>query len=281
MSGPSLLLDSFDEALPKFTVYNNAPQVSLSTHTKAEIPPVFAIEQEVSPWIEKAETFLEQLHPEAKAALGKEKMAEIDSSTCHYNESNVVTSLDMYLLHAIHRVMTKKYDKYLRISEYSMESMRGDETFFKGPFDNRIAIALFEVKRRKVIRANEFSEAADPASGGIRKTIEKIEAEARKNRTTENVVTKFRGKALKLVKQVTTYAVLNQVEYVALCDYDHLVLFRFPELKGEKEQEARKEKKECRAGPYCHYTLLEVEGNVKVRKAMLGFIVEAWEKKSE
>lgn len=133
----------------------------------------------------------------------------------HHNESDVVRSAAMYLVHPVMGALDAEPTMnggFILQSEDVNNTVRTDITFYRytGTGANR-PIAMLEFKRRGVIRPDQFDStiaAAAPANGS----------------------TLFEGEALKLIKQAAAYAMMFPTRHVALCDWNYLVLCYFVDM---------------------------------------------------
>lgn len=113
---------------------------------------------------------------------------------------------------------------------------------------NRQAIMIIEFKRIGMIRYHEFITATRPESD-VEDVLEEMKVDNEPTTLEEST------NALVITKQAIAYASHWECPFVALCDYDHLVLLRFD---LEKE-----------------IAFVTTVPRPQVRKALLGFLEEA------
>lgn len=273
------ILESFDKFPPQYLRLQDQqnPQASISGQSVLrQEPPAFAIKQDHEYWIRLSNEVLND--PNIQKILREEYISKRDPSTRHFNEADVVASIMPYLMYPVFRAMWAKYgDEFGRRLEMYHDHVKGDMTFGYGKLDKGIPHAVLEMKRRGVIRPHQFEDAQrwslhdseNPNTTERQKQVEtaKILKEAKENGKTSpsHETTLFEGNALKLVKQASAYAVKYGVQFVGLCDYDYLVLLRFPLL-------AKDDRGDYTIGSYCHVTIFDVR-ETPVRRALLGFLL--------
>ncbi|KAH8745180.1 hypothetical protein F5883DRAFT_511031 [Diaporthe sp. PMI_573] len=139
-----------------------------------------------------------------------------EDAMVHYNESDVVRTAAMYLVHPVVAALNADLHMAGRLllqSEDILGQVRSDITFYRndGTPDPR-PIAVLEFKRRGIIRPGQFAAAIPavvPAPGA----------------------TLFDYEALKLIKQACAYAIVFRTKHVALCDWNYLVLCYFVDMQ--------------------------------------------------
>lgn len=188
----------------------------------------------------------------------------------HHNESDVVRTAAMYLLHPVMGALDAVPNMnggFMLQSENVIKSIRTDITFYRysntGP--NR-AIAVLEFKRRGVLRPDQFDNAMGTA------------APAPPNTTN----TLFEHEALKVIKQASSYAVILRTRHVALCDWNYLILCYFPDMpyNGPTDVGTRVEIQRIPIGTPDFGNNLAFhnsDNSNRFRPALLGFLKHAYE----
>ncbi|VUC22959.1 unnamed protein product [Clonostachys rosea] len=118
-------------------------------------------------------------------------------------------------------------------------------------FDSaRIGVAVLDYKRPGVIQDKEFAQAC-------------VNEEALEEVLAKTPKSKFFANARILIKQAVNYAHMYNTKYVALFDWNILVLLVFDRNEG------------LHGGDYCRVTI--VKERAKMRTCLLGFLQVAWE----
>jgi len=125
-------------------------------------------------------------------------------------------------------------------------------------------IAIIESKRRGQIRRGDFDNAIIPFEDMDKpsKVSAKIQ-EAREIRGGKNLLL---ANGLSFTKQVSAYAASGSCEYVALFNWEHLILFRFIDVNIQKRS----------VGKRAFITWVDEGNGDFIRKALLGWMIEAF-----
>lgn len=148
-------------------------------------------------------------------SVDRENVYMKEQAMLHCNESDVVRTAAMYLVHPVVTALNADLNMpggLLLQSEDTLSQVRSDITFYRnnGTPDPR-PIAVVEFKRRGIIRPGQFA-AATPAV------------------TPAPGATLFEYAALKLIKQACACAVVFRTRHIALCDWNYLVLCYFIDM---------------------------------------------------
>ena len=211
--------------------------------------------------------------------LNRECIHFREEATYHNSEGDVVRSAAQYLLHPVNQVLSNVNALMRCQSELTTNRVRSDITYFRGPVapqapalgnpghagnPNYRAIAVVEFKKRGVIKQAEFTAAnrfpaAVPTPVQVATTIA-----AAQNRPNESY---FAGDALTLIKQAGSYALAHRTPYVALFDWDFLVLVHFTQLDLANTF----------SGDYCEVQVIPNAQSQTMRSALLGFLGHAYQ----
>lgn len=231
--------------------------------TKAMDPPLFSHNIAASAYADHCNlTFLGNL-PQTGTVIDRHEVAP-ETTFEHKNEGDVVRAAALYLIHPVNQTLavnTSIAGTIVCQSEFTTQKVRSDMTYWKNTAGGRKQFAVVEFKKRTSIPAAEFARAAkhagttpDPA------TITKIATLAYQ----QPDGTYFSGNSKMLLKQAGSYAVAHNCKYVALFDWDHLVLIRFVQLSGQS------------VGEYCETTVIPSTSR-DVRAALAGFLGDAYD----
>ncbi|KAL1851002.1 hypothetical protein Daus18300_012736 [Diaporthe australafricana] len=150
--------------------------------------------------------------------MEQEHIYHRERASQHFNESDVVRTAAMYLVHPVVAAMDADQTTYggvLLQSEDSARQVRSDMTFYRYTYQGRNRrIAVLEFKRRGVIRPNQFADAMPAAAPAFVLPGNTL----------------FRGEAGKLMKQASAYAMRYETRHVAVCDWSYLVLCYFADM---------------------------------------------------
>ncbi|KAI0189875.1 hypothetical protein F4808DRAFT_465807 [Astrocystis sublimbata] len=194
----------------------------------------------------------------------------------HSSEGDVVRAAALYLLHPINQALAAIPDfrdtiRCLSERVSSLGNTRCDISFvhlnMDGNGNDLRCFAVLEIKRRGVIIDSQFNNAM--------RTVDSQKALNKHARDAElKGGTLFKSSSEMLIKQAAAYAISNRTRYVALFDWDRLVLIRFLKLDPRFDFETLKVNG---VGDYCEITTLKYEGQSQdMRITLLGFLVEAF-----
>jgi hypothetical protein len=168
------------------------------------------------------------------------------------NESDVVHLANTNLIKPVWRAIIAVYPgKLVTYSEQQLDVLRPDRVFkLSSSQGKNEAVMLIEFKRCGYIHYDEFEDAMCDADeiDDKRRKLEEDDEET----TLEN-----NSNALLFVKQATAYYMSSRCRYVALCDYDKLVLLRYRHGEDLSSVDATTVPRKV------------------FRKALLGFLLEA------
>lgn len=254
--------------------------------------------------VEIANSFLE----------GEHLVPQREGNIKQVNEADVVRCATLYLVHPVVQAFWAhpKYSKsLLSQSEHTKEWSRTDLTFYKTKQGNtNRAFLILEYKRRTVIKRAEFEHRYDmPRSwrppGTRTQAMDKLNElillpfedsnhsgaiDALKEVVKFN---KFKmdspgipasnlfksGGSLNLIKQASAYAIEHSTRYVALFNYDYLVLCYFPWLDHTKQGGWRGTRDHYKSESVQYPVEVEVvpAEDSQVRLALLGFMRTAYD----
>ena len=250
--------ESFHHPLPYTDGRLASATANASSAGTATDPPVFGIFSEHRRYQDKGLGVVKDVKlPEEYLAL-PEKAMHLE------NEGDVRSAAALYLLHPINQVLSAhRSDRDIRcLAEDSKAGARPDTTYSLVQNRTSTYYAVVEFKKRGVISKSEFKSGCQAITPGISANDLRQKAPL-----VGQDVTYFSGNAHKLMKQASAYAVRRATQYVALCDWNYLVLIRFTELKPGQNY----------VGDYCDIVIINQPRDV--RAALLGFLLEAYEKK--
>ncbi|RYC54060.1 hypothetical protein CHU98_g12149 [Xylaria longipes] len=194
-----------------------------------------------------------------------------ENAMWHLSEGDVVRAAAMYLLHPINQALSAIPDFASSIrclSEQTTNGVRGDIAFNRLRSNERRCFAVVEFKKRGIIDDNEFRRAARTIT---RTSVAQHVQDAMNMRER----TFFQDNSVKLMKQAAAYAIRNRTRYVALFNWDHLVLIRF---LGLDPRLSLKTLIGNGVGDYCEISMIKYDtGSHIMRAALLGFLVEAYQ----
>ncbi|KKY32006.1 hypothetical protein UCDDA912_g08062 [Diaporthe ampelina] len=255
---------SFQTALPPYPNCGDlSPSVSASGQsTLATDAPKFAQNVQSNIWTTACQTLFTGIAPN-NTMIDVERIAT-ENAFYHQSEGDVVRAAALYLLHPVNQALSAHNmisGTYRCQSEFTKDRIRSDITYYKNIGQpNHRAFAVVEFKKRCSIVPGEFSRAVKfnqaPNQAQINSTVTLAYQQPD--------FTFFPGNSKILLKQAASYAVAHVVQYVALFDYDNLVLVRFNQLGGGA------------VGDYCEMSSIPVLNSTTVRQALAGFLYDAY-----
>jgi hypothetical protein len=191
-----------------------------------------------------------------------------EAATYHNSEGDVVRSAAQYLLHPVNQALSSVPGALIRCqSEATTNRVRSDITYYRGPNAQNPAykaFAVVEFKKRGVITQAEFTNTvrhqAPPNAQQAATTVAAALALPNGNETY------FDGDALILIKQAASYAVAHRTPFVALFDWDFLVLVHFTQMPAGMAD----------VGDYCELEIIPQAQSQRMRGALLGFMAYAY-----
>ena len=204
----------------------------------------------------------------AAHALNRELIYLNEPATYHNSEGDVVRSAAQYLLHPVNQVLSSHAGALMRCqSEATANRVRSDITYYRGPNAQNPAFKAFavvEFKKRGVIKQTEFAATirhrVQPSAAQVQATITAALATANE--------TYFGGDALVLIKQAASYAIAHRTPFVALFDWDFLVLVHFTQMAITADI--------TDVGSHCELDIIPNAQSQRMRAALLGFLADAY-----
>lgn len=257
---------SLKEALPVFdNVGDLNPNVSASGEsTNAMDPPLFSHKIAATVYVDACMTTMLGPLPQTGTIIDRDSIATEDTFR-HKNEGDVVRAAALYLIHPANQALSvspKMTKTFVCQSEFTQQKVRSDLTYWKTiSASSRKQFAVVEFKKRSSIVPGEFTKAAKhtaaaaPTPADITKWANVAYQEMNS--------TCFGGNSRMLLKQAASYAVAHECKYVALFDWDNLVLIKFVKLSGQS------------VGEYCETTVIPSTSK-DIRAALTGFLYDAY-----
>ena len=259
------LYDSFFHPLPSLPEasdkkdFNNSYS---SATTGYIVPPAYWEEVPVAHYLEKAHQALR--FPKAKRYLEARFDLNLDPLLRMRVEADVVRWGDEHLAFHVNHALYARFSTIMEsFSEYEIDKCRPDKVWRRrhnAEDRQHECVALFESKIKNAIVEDELKAAKlfpgeDPQQkieGALEKGWEKG--------------TYFQGKSLKIMSQIAKYSrsTYFNTNYVALFDSKHLFLCVFD--------------RQDPSGLKATLVPCQEEGNNLARRALLGWLIEAWEK---
>ncbi|KAI1420595.1 hypothetical protein F5Y12DRAFT_109952 [Xylaria sp. FL1777] len=265
------IIESFNYPLPSIQNGNSIdedPDTHLSGSKAAQTdPPVFCAPLEKECWVKLGHKTLQSIR------LPTEYLSLPEKAMVHMSEADVIRSAAIYLLHPINQVLYTISPSTTCLAERASKNVRSDICFIRGGTQGRI-FALVEFKRRGVIRPNEFRRASRQLTQDPNTQRAQINqcVQAAMN---EDQKTFFTGNSFKLIKQAAAYAIDSGTRYVALFNWDYLVLIHFGGINPGLVVEVLEAQG---VGPYCDITMIpNSPRSADIRPALLGFLVRAYQ----
>jgi hypothetical protein len=259
------LLECFNEEHPAYphskdhdaSTAADMSKASSTTTAEQQLPKLFIKRSHVT-YIDIAEKYLRsnraKNHPMFKTGT---IASPEEAKAVLRNEAVVVMVAMAYLLDPVKKAINAKYKTPItRDAEVKMEKCRLDFSFNinqDDPDKDTQPIVVVEFKRKGLLRWNDFDQASvDDDPDDIKERLQEMRDE-KPQRTTSFENPKCSG--WWCAKQATVYAVNFKCPFVALCDYETLILLYF-----DNQLETVR--------------VTHVPRNL-FRKALLGFTIEA------
>lgn len=221
-----------------------------SAFTKGQDPPKVLINRPPNYWTSIADTFLLS-HP-GYSDLTQNFAAPYIPSALE-NEGDVVRLAGRHLMDPV--MMALQVILPVKLQEHAQVELDGlrPDVAIKTTNANSKIIALVEYKRCGYVLEKEFSSALydDASDANIQQVINSLYSKGRSSTVVED------SNALVFLKQITAYHDFAECNYVALCDYEHLILVKY---RGNGNLES------------AHVTIVP---RSDFRRALLGFMMEA------
>ncbi|KAF2970780.1 hypothetical protein GQX73_g2768 [Xylaria multiplex] len=258
---------SFNHSLPSYDaqLQGLVPTHMSGSSTLATDPPNFCVEIQHQVWVKCG---LDELGKVSRGIDG-EYISRRENAMAHYTEGDVARSAAIYLLHPVNQVLSAipRFAGIECLSEQTVNGVRSDITF-NYPLGSRDkeyrCFAVVEFKKRGAIIEKEFRDAIRTIPLGDQ-SIHAHTAAA----VDEEGNSFLQGNAVKMMKQTASYAKKHKTRYVALFNWDYLVLVRFVMFDPRNTKNG--------VGEYCEVTIVRNVGteSSKIRAALLGFLLEA------
>lgn len=265
------------------TKTNNTNPPSSSMTTAKITPPAFAHKIIATHWTGLCNEFIN-----AVPAPGPmdEHLTLREAVTRHASEGDVVGTSALHVLHPLNQAFSSHpitQGTVTCLAEVTATKLRADITYFKNPAtaaaSAKRSFAVVEFKRRCLIDKAEFEYAEKlkanvPEANITQQQVNQI-AQGAMGRNLDN--TYYDDYSCKLVKQAAAYAMTHRTKYVALFNWETLVLVRFQAMRLRDGSGNLKTVKHLRAdgvGEWCQTTI--ITASAQMRPALLGFLAEAY-----
>ncbi|KAK3983855.1 hypothetical protein QBC44DRAFT_353984 [Cladorrhinum sp. PSN332] len=270
---PVTLANSFPVApprpLPNYPTNGGLARASASgASTINTEPPKFAVASAALYWQNSGDSTLTHITATQgnNNALTTEFLSEVEPAIYHASEGDVVRSSAIYLLHPVNQALSLWTGNGVFCqSEATANGIRGDITYYRGTR----AFAVVEFKKRGVIKPAEFTAAIKTITAAT--TEATLVSQANNRANPEN--TFFDGDSTILIKQASSYAINHRTRYVALFNWDALVLCHFSQLDPAKSQQTLIIDG---IGNYCDIEVIPFTQSHRMRVSLLGFLAEAY-----
>ncbi|KAI0532580.1 hypothetical protein GGR58DRAFT_507256 [Xylaria digitata] len=257
---------SFSSPLPSYDPIFAPGDAHLSgSSTLGTDPPKFCIEVQHQALVQIGLDELQKVPNE----IDREYISWRENAMAHHGEGDVARGAAIYLLHPINQVLSAipRFAGIECLSEKTVKRVRSDIVFNhpRRPHDpvGRY-FAVLEYKKRGTIIEKEFRDAIRTIPLGNQSIRDHVATLMNQNKGSF-----LQGNALKIMKQASAYAIEHETQYVALFDWDCLVLVRFVRFDPRNAGNG--------IGEYCEVTMVRNNRteSSKIRAALLGFLLEA------
>jgi hypothetical protein len=254
----STFLQCFEEEHETYFEENTNKEAALkytasasSKTTNAQTPPRVLVQEPVRSWIRLADAALKSNKVRTNKVLGL--MAYPKLNTGVTTEGDVVLMVNIHLVDPVLKAVDAMYPGMLTsYAEEPIDQLRvGRAVKFK-PTNKDQVVMLIEFKRCWYIHEDQFEKAMCEPGQAERKFRELSHRDIE--------TTLARCNALWFVKQATAYRANTGCRFVALCDYEHLILLQYPSDISDLTK--------------VHVTVVP---RSSFRKALLGFLIHAYE----
>jgi hypothetical protein len=154
--------------------------------------------------------------------------------------------------------------------------VRADISYYKNVPNSNVmrAFAVVEFKKRGVIVSQEFRTAQRLTHVPSQNEINAIVHSAQQyiQSTPPGDASFFAGNSRTLIKQAASYAIRHRTRYVALFDWDTLVLADFVMMNPALSTHTLSQNG---VGDYCETTIIRSNQSHNMRAALLGFLWQA------
>ena len=244
------ILECFNHDLP---VYEHVDRTEVqagpsSETTKKQLPPRLLIAKDVYMYLALAEAFLKSKAATTNQTLLTNYCPGYESCGLE-TEQDVVHLSTLYLIHPVILAINAKYPQILtQLSECKLDALRVDLNIKTKTQGKNEAVMMVEYKRCGYIQEKQFEEAMCSADEA-KEMDELLKSQGKQ------FSLKAGSNALWFTKQAMAYHQRTHCKYVALCDYEHLILLKFDNLLESAK--------------------VTIVPRKNLRKALLGFLLEA------
>ncbi|KAI0468043.1 hypothetical protein F4859DRAFT_223044 [Xylaria cf. heliscus] len=252
---------------PASPSYQNLPMTGthyiFSSWDKGICAPVFCVMVPHQPWINRG---LELLATAGDSPEG-ESVHLPENTLSHLCEGDLVHAAAECLVHPIRQALSTlpAFASSIRRS-FGTKDNRSNSNISFQRMDERY-FAILDIQKRGVIQDDEFRDATRILTEAS-SAFEHVQDICKYDQSTS-----FRQNSRKLMQRAAVYAVTINTQYVALFNWDRLVLIRFPELNTSVSRRVRVAKG---VGDYCEISVIKDTESKVMCAALLGFLVEAY-----
>ncbi|KZM18883.1 uncharacterized protein EKO05_0010395 [Ascochyta rabiei] len=250
---PTTILDCFEGECPKYPgTYRTFTATASSEGTKLQPPPNVLVETALDYWLQCANKFLQEEQLKGtNSKLAQDYIASDEPTMAKLDvEEDVVRVSTLYITHPIQNAINARYQAPITIAtEVRVSRFRYDLSFnIKQDTDQKQPIMVIEYKRVGMIDYADFDVAVEEKNK--QRALSKLNAHGGQSVLMAN------ANGFILCKQAAAYAKSTKCNFVALCDYDKLVLLEFE------------------SSDFARVTTIPRQ---HIRKALLGFCLKACE----
>ncbi|POS73591.1 hypothetical protein DHEL01_v208009 [Diaporthe helianthi] len=272
------LFSSFGQALPDIETHLVRPAPTESSvsesgsNTRRCEPPISALNIPVTHWHEKAEDLC-LLDQTRRSGLEQGHMPRQEAAQWIYSEQDVVNASTLHFTHPVNQALSLVHrdDSYLcevtkgksnNTSGGTSSRSRADTLYFKGrpkqgehPGTSNHPMACLEFKKVRTLKAQYFRNRIVTTNEEHRDRLAAIAEGDREHLHEKNVSI--------LLSQATHYALKFKTPFIALFDYQTLILLVMDQA-SEKDGKAK-------GGDFTYMTVMS--DSSQFRKAFLGFLL--------
>ncbi|KAJ4309207.1 hypothetical protein N0V94_009034 [Neodidymelliopsis sp. IMI 364377] len=218
--------------------------------TQQQDPPEILITEGLDHWTDIAEDYLSAVRSSRYSTFNNTDICYDEPATVPIaNEASVRRISELFIVDPLNRAINYKYrEDIIMSSEITKQRLRYDSSF---NVNGTKPVMIIEYKRPGLVFAYEFRK------GMVNPAKKDEHLRKMRNNPFEQCSITPSSDAYNLLKQATVYSQNWGCPYVALCDYDNLVLLNF-----------NNELESARA---------TVVPRKSIRKALLGFLIEAYD----
>lgn len=243
---------------------------------------MFAHEIEQRHWIEACNNVINGLPGHELENEGLDRKEAIMYHKC---EADVVRSAALYVLHPLNQALAAHpvtTGIITCLAEHSSNGLRADITYFRNPAvpssgAEKRAFAVVEFKRRGLIDVGEFRTAQKLGANHSVQDVMNQKNNICAKAALQDDGTFYDKYSCTLMKQAAAYATSQRTRYIALFNWDVLVLVRFSALRLLDNNGRLRGTKALKAegvGEWCQTTI--ITESERMRPALLGFLSEAF-----